>query len=122
MPEESFRRKLTTMFSADVAEYSRLMGQDEAGTVKTLKAYRGIMTELIRQHQHPISLYDYTGKACYDGLTQHGRNANQGAESIISFQLANLTLWQQRTLKSLGRESALHPQEKPKSTKRSKRQ
>jgi adenylate cyclase len=51
MAEESFKRKLTTMFSADVAEYSRLMGQDEAATVKTLKAYRGIMTELIKQHR-----------------------------------------------------------------------
>ena len=51
MAEEGFRRKLTTMFSADVAGYSRLMGQDEAATVKTLKVYRGIMTELIKQHR-----------------------------------------------------------------------
>ncbi|NIS67488.1 MAG: hypothetical protein GTO12_00615, partial [Proteobacteria bacterium] len=51
MAEESFKRKLTTMLSADVAEYSRLMGQDEASTVKTLKAYQGIMTELIKQHR-----------------------------------------------------------------------
>jgi adenylate cyclase len=51
MPEESFKRKLTTMFSADVAEYSRLMAEDEAATVKTLKTYREIMTELIRQHR-----------------------------------------------------------------------
>jgi adenylate cyclase len=51
MAEESFKRKLTTMFSADVAGYSRLMAEDEAGTVKTLKAYRGIMTELIKQHR-----------------------------------------------------------------------
>ncbi len=51
MPEESFKRKLTTMFSADVAGYSRLMAEDEAATVKTLKAYREIMTELIKQHR-----------------------------------------------------------------------
>ncbi|NIS70422.1 MAG: adenylate/guanylate cyclase domain-containing protein, partial [Proteobacteria bacterium] len=51
MAEESFKRKLTTMFSADVAEYSRLMAEDEAATVKTLKAYREIMTELIKQHR-----------------------------------------------------------------------
>ena len=37
MAEESFKRKLTTMFSADVVGYSRLMAKDEAGTVKTLK-------------------------------------------------------------------------------------
>jgi TolB-like protein/class 3 adenylate cyclase len=51
MPEESFKRKLTTIFSADVAGYSRLMAEDEAATVKTLKSYREIMTELIRQQR-----------------------------------------------------------------------
>jgi adenylate cyclase len=51
MAEESFRRKLTTMFSADVAGYSRLMGEDEAATVKTLTTYRNIMMELIKQHR-----------------------------------------------------------------------
>jgi len=51
MAEESFKRKLTTMFSADVEGYSRLMAEDEAETVKTLKAYRKIMTELIKQHR-----------------------------------------------------------------------
>jgi adenylate cyclase len=51
MAEEGFRRKLTTMFSADVAGYSRLMGEDEAATVKTLTTYRSIMMELIKQHR-----------------------------------------------------------------------
>jgi adenylate cyclase len=51
MAEESFKRKLTTMFSADVEGYSRLMAEDEAATVKTLKASRKIMTELIKQHR-----------------------------------------------------------------------
>ena len=51
MAEEGFRRKLTTMFSADVAGYSRLMGEDEAATVKTLTTYRNIMIELIKQHR-----------------------------------------------------------------------
>ncbi|NIS79878.1 MAG: guanylyl cyclase, partial [Anaerolineales bacterium] len=51
MAEESFKRKLTAMLSADVAGYSRLMTKDEAATVKTLKAYREIMAELIKQHR-----------------------------------------------------------------------
>ena len=51
MNTEGFKRKLTTMFSADVAGYSRLMGEDEAGTVKTLTTYRDIMAELIKQHR-----------------------------------------------------------------------
>ena len=36
MATEDFKRKLTAIFSADVAGYSRLMGEDEAATVKTL--------------------------------------------------------------------------------------
>jgi adenylate cyclase len=51
MTTEGFKRKLTTMFSADVAGYSRLMGKDEAATVKTLTTYRNIMAELIKQHR-----------------------------------------------------------------------
>jgi adenylate cyclase len=51
MTPESFKRKLTTMLSADAAGYSRLMAEDEAETVKTLKVYREIMTELIKQHR-----------------------------------------------------------------------
>jgi adenylate cyclase len=51
MNTEGFKRKLTTLFSADVAGYSRLMGQDEAYTVRTLTAYRQVMSELITQHR-----------------------------------------------------------------------
>ena len=46
-----FKRKLTAVFSADVAGYSRLMGEDEAATVKTLEAYKQIMFSLIKQHR-----------------------------------------------------------------------
>jgi adenylate cyclase len=51
MAQDQFKRKLTTIFSADVAGYSRLMGEDEAATVKALEEYKGIMSELIRQHR-----------------------------------------------------------------------
>jgi len=47
----SFKRKLTAVFSADVKGYSRLMGEDEAATVRTLEVYKGVMSELIRQHR-----------------------------------------------------------------------
>ncbi len=36
--------------SADVKEYSRLMREDESGTVQTLKSYRELMVVLINQH------------------------------------------------------------------------
>jgi adenylate cyclase len=51
MAEEKFRRKLTAVFSADVAGYSRLMAEDEAATVKTLTTYREVMSTLIAQHR-----------------------------------------------------------------------
>ena len=51
MAPEDFKRKLTAVFSADAAGYSRLMGEDEAETVRTLTAYREIMTSLIKQHR-----------------------------------------------------------------------
>ncbi len=37
----SVQRKLAAIFSADVQGYSRLMGDDEVATVRTLTAYRG---------------------------------------------------------------------------------
>ena len=40
-------RKLAAIFAADVAEYSRLMGLDELGTLRRLQAYRAILDQLI---------------------------------------------------------------------------
>ncbi len=50
MPEKGFKRKLTAILSADAVEYSRLMGDDEEATVRTLTAYREVLFTLIRQH------------------------------------------------------------------------
>ena len=51
MATEDFKRKLTAVLSADVAGYSRLMGDDEAATVKTLATYREVMASLTKQHR-----------------------------------------------------------------------
>jgi adenylate cyclase len=51
MHAEDFKRKLTAIFSADVAGYSRLMGEDEDGTVRTLTQYRKVMASLIKKHR-----------------------------------------------------------------------
>jgi adenylate cyclase len=51
MNTQDFKRKLTAVFSADVAGYSRLMGEDEAATVKILEAYKQVMFSLIKQHR-----------------------------------------------------------------------
>ena len=43
-------RKLAAILSADVQGYSRLMGEDEEATIRTLTAYREVMTALIQQY------------------------------------------------------------------------
>lgn len=45
------RRKLTTIFCADVQDYSRLMGKDEEGTLAALKRSRDAMARLIEAHE-----------------------------------------------------------------------
>jgi TolB-like protein/class 3 adenylate cyclase len=47
-------RKLAAILSADVAGYSRLMGEDEVGALRTLTAYRQIIDALIAQHHGRI--------------------------------------------------------------------
>jgi adenylate cyclase len=47
---ERIKRKLTAIMSADVKDYSRLMGEDEIATIRTLKVYRDTMANLIQQH------------------------------------------------------------------------
>lgn len=44
------RRKLTTILSADVQDYTRLMGADEEGTLATLGRHRGTMSGVIGLH------------------------------------------------------------------------
>src|SRR5215831_6633409 len=57
-------RKLAAIFAADVAEYSRLMGLDEVGTLRRLQAYRTILDRLIAAH--------------------HGRIFNTAGDSVVA--------------------------------------
>jgi len=50
MYTDDFKRKLTVAFSADAVGYSRLMGDDETATVKTLEEYKQVMSDLILGH------------------------------------------------------------------------
>ncbi len=54
MAQEGFKRKLTVILSADVEGYSRLMGDDEEATVRTITAYREILSTLIQQHNSKV--------------------------------------------------------------------
>ncbi|MBI3795455.1 MAG: adenylate/guanylate cyclase domain-containing protein [Deltaproteobacteria bacterium] len=54
MPTENVERKLVAILSADVKGYSRLMGEDEVGTLRRLTAYREVTDALIQQHRGRI--------------------------------------------------------------------
>src|SRR4030042_3848832 len=50
MTTQEVKRKLTAILSADVKGYSRLMGEDEVGTIHTLNVYKEVMAGLIQHH------------------------------------------------------------------------
>src|SRR6476619_8607724 len=50
-PAVGVDRKLAAIFSHDVAGYSRLMGDDEEATIRTLTAYRAVISSLIQQYR-----------------------------------------------------------------------
>ena len=49
MADENYKRKLTAILSADVAGYSRLMGDNEVATVSTLKS---LVTLFLKKFRH----------------------------------------------------------------------
>jgi adenylate cyclase len=51
MAPEGFKRKLTVILSADVEGYSRLMGEDEDATIRTLTTYRELISTIIQKHR-----------------------------------------------------------------------
>ncbi|HJY83087.1 MAG TPA: adenylate/guanylate cyclase domain-containing protein [Candidatus Binatia bacterium] len=54
MVAATVERKLAAVLSADVKGYSRLMGEDEVGTLCTLTAYREVTDSLVWQHRGRI--------------------------------------------------------------------
>src|SRR5271168_2117143 len=61
MPEEpidpsaqSLERKLATILSADVAEFSRLMGEDEEDTLRTFRGHKQVFESLVAMHRGRI--------------------------------------------------------------------
>jgi class 3 adenylate cyclase len=59
MTTEDFRRKLTAILHADIEGYSRLMGENEDETIRTLAAYREVIAAHIQLHQG--RLVDFIG-------------------------------------------------------------
>jgi adenylate cyclase len=51
MTPDNLKRKLTTILSADVKGYSRLMGEDEEWTLRTLNTFKGLIRNLVGEHR-----------------------------------------------------------------------
>ena len=54
MESEKTERKLAAILHADVVGYSRMMGEDEVGTLRTLTSYREVMFSLIEMHHGKV--------------------------------------------------------------------
>ena len=67
MTEQGFKRKLTAILSADAVGYSRLMGEDEEATVRTITAYREVITNLIEK-------YNGSGKLTLKTFLRHRKS------------------------------------------------
>jgi adenylate cyclase len=59
MTTQEVKRKLAAILSADVKGYSRLMGEDEEWTLRTLNVYKEVMRSLTQQHRGRV--VDATG-------------------------------------------------------------
>lgn len=78
--EQKITRKLTAILSADVKGYSLLMANDEAHTIKTLKAYRSLMSKLIELHSGRV--VDNPG----DNLLAEFSSAVDAVEAAVQIQ------------------------------------
>src|SRR5258708_23071512 len=81
MEEQRTEGRLAAILAADVAGYSRLMGHDEEGTVRRLKAHRG---ELIDPHiaAHRGRIVKRTG----DGLLVDFASAVEAVRCAVAIQ------------------------------------
>ena len=75
------QRRLVAIVSADVFDYSRLMGRDEAGTLQRLNAHRsGFIDGLIENHG--VRIVKTTG----DGLLLEFPSVVAAVECVIAVQ------------------------------------
>ena len=100
MEAHRVERKLSAIFAADVEGYSRLMGRDEVGTLRTLNEYRAIVDRLIVSHRGRIFntagdsiLADFASPvdavqcavAVQDAIAE--KNADRGAGEQMRFRI-----------------------------------
>ena len=80
MTTQPGERKLTTILSADAFGYSRMMGEDEAGTLATLKSHCAVMMAHIADHGGRV--FNTAG----DGLLAEFPSVVKAVESAIRIQ------------------------------------
>jgi len=76
----SVKRRLAAILAADIAGYSRLMGEDEAATVRDLKAHQAVVLPLVGRHGGRI--IDTAG----DGILAEFPSVIGAAECAIEIQ------------------------------------
>jgi adenylate cyclase len=81
MTEERVQRRLAAVLAADVVGYSQLMGQDEAGTMATLKARRKAVLEPIVARHHG-RIFKVTG----DGVFVEFGSAVNAVQCAVELQ------------------------------------
>jgi adenylate cyclase len=74
------QRKLAAILSADVAGFSRLMGEDEAATVRTLSTCRDLVAEVIAKHRGRV--VDMPG----DNILAEFASAVDAVEAAVAMQ------------------------------------
>ena len=48
--DSSMKRRLAAILAADIAGYSRLMGEDEGATVRDLEGHQAVVLPLVGRH------------------------------------------------------------------------
>src|SRR5215813_7500987 len=79
---DQVERRLAAIMAADVAGYSRLMGADEEGTLKTLTLYRGVIAQFVEEHQGRV--VDAVG----DSILAEFGSAVQAVRAAVAIQRA----------------------------------
>jgi adenylate cyclase len=82
MEPHRVERKLAAILSADVKGYSRLMGEDEVATIRTLTAYRQVIASFVQQHRGRV--VDSPG----DNLLAEFASAVEAVQCAVEIQQA----------------------------------
>ena len=83
----------------EVASTMRLLREAFAATGDTsfIKLIHKAFYWFFENNDLGAPLFDFRSRGCHDGLTPDGVNLNQGAESLISYMLAHLSIEEEQS-------------------------